>query len=229
MAGNRLSRWVAVAAVTGALLLLLGTLLHPMQADPNDPLAAFTEYASNTPWIATHLIQLAGVTIISGALVLLFEIVDWGPARPWAALGLAGAVGSWAVTAALQAVDGVALKAMVDRWSAATGPDRQSLFLATLAVRQIEAGLASMSSLLFGCTVASFGVALLRHPRFQRWSGWLAIIGGIGLLLAGVAMAYTGFSALAMNLSIPATALLLLWLIGLGVQLWRLPAEQHAR
>ena len=51
----------AVCAISGATLLFIGTHLHPMGADPNDPISAFTEYARDRLWIASHLVQLAGV------------------------------------------------------------------------------------------------------------------------------------------------------------------------
>jgi hypothetical protein len=50
--GNRL---VASAAISGALLLFVGTYLHPMDADPNASLAAFTEYAADHHWVASTL------------------------------------------------------------------------------------------------------------------------------------------------------------------------------
>ena len=52
-----------------------------------------------------------------------------------------------AVAAVLQAVDGVALKAMVDLWTGAD-EDRSSLFAGALAVRQIEIGLDALFALL---------------------------------------------------------------------------------
>jgi hypothetical protein len=108
------SRISLITAIAGAILLLVGTYLHPMSADPNAPVAAFTEYAADRYWLASHLMQLLGVTLIVATLVLLSRRLAEGAAA-WAALGMAGAIASLAVTAALQAVDGVALKVMVDR------------------------------------------------------------------------------------------------------------------
>jgi hypothetical protein len=48
---------------------------------------------------------------------------------------LAGTVAGVAVAAALQAVDGIALKVTVDRWAAATGDVRAVVYEAALAVR----------------------------------------------------------------------------------------------
>ncbi len=37
----------AVTAVAGAIVLMVGTMLHPLGANPGDPVAAFTEYAAD--------------------------------------------------------------------------------------------------------------------------------------------------------------------------------------
>jgi len=48
MSQRRSYRACGVLAVVGALLLLAGVWLHPSQADPQDSLAAFTEYAADS-------------------------------------------------------------------------------------------------------------------------------------------------------------------------------------
>jgi hypothetical protein len=58
--------------------------------------------------------------------------------------------------------------------------------------------------------------------------GWLPIIGGIPTAIAGLVIAYTGFSGLAMSINMPANSLLLIWMIGLGVLFWRLDTEESA-
>jgi hypothetical protein len=205
----------------GGFLLLIGTYLHPMGADPNDPTAAFTEYAADSLWVVSHLTQLAGVMMIVVALVVLSEIMAGGPARPWAVLGSAGAVASLAAAAALQAVDGVALKHMVDRWATADASDRLMIFHAAVGVRQIEVGLASVMSLLFGATFIVYGIAVLAHRDFSKWLAWLAMVGGGGALVSGTVTAYTGFSSLAMNISMSATVTLLVWLVAVALRLLR--------
>src|SRR3954452_7855556 len=102
-------RFVAAMALLGAALLMVGTLLHPAHADPGSPAAAFAEYAgvSRGLWVAAHLLQLGGV---AGLVLVVVRLA--------------------------RAVDGVALKAMVDLWSGA-GEDRSGLFAAALAVRQV--------------------------------------------------------------------------------------------
>src|SRR5207245_31590 len=73
MASRSERRTGAACAIAGSVLLLLGTALHPMGADPNDAVAAFTEYAADRLWVASHLMQLAGVVLMVGALLFLAE------------------------------------------------------------------------------------------------------------------------------------------------------------
>ena len=46
--------------------------------------------------------------------------------------------------------------------------------------------------------------------------------------IAGVVMAYTGFSGLAMSINMPSSSLLLIWVIALGVLFWRRGTEESA-
>jgi hypothetical protein len=95
------------------------------------------------------------------------------------------------------------------------------LFYAAFAVRQIEIGLASIMSLLIGLTVAIYGIALSIDLSFSKWLGYLAMVGSIPTAIAGIIMAYTGFSGLAMTINTPSSTLLLAWMIALGVYVWK--------
>jgi len=172
------NRFVAVAAISGALILFAGTYLHPMDADPSVASAAFTEYAVDHYWVTSHLMQLLGIALIVAALALLSKRLAGGPADAAATLGSVGAVASLALAGALQAVDGVALKAMVNAWAVAAEPQKEILFHAALAVRQIEIGLASITCSIMGLAVSIYGIALLTDPRFPKWLGFLALLGG---------------------------------------------------
>ncbi len=215
------SRIGATCALAGSVLLFVGTYLHPLGADPNQAVAAFTEYAADRLWVASHLTQLAGVTLMVTALLFLAQQLEAGNATGWARLAAGGAIASLAVATALQAVDGIALKVMVDTWAAAPAVQKEVTFYAAFAVRQIEIGLASMLSLLMGLTVTMYGVALLVDHTYPRWVGGLAIMGGVPTAVTGVVMAYTGFSGLAMAINMPASPLLLVWMLILGVRMWR--------
>ena len=211
----------AFCAVLGAVLLFVGTSLHPMEADPNDPVAAFSEYAADELWVASHLTQLAGVALMVAALIVLAIELE-----PESGIGLtriasSGAIASLTLTAVLQAMDGVALKFMVDAWAAAEATEKASLFHATLGVRQVEVGLASVMSMLFGLTVSLYGIVMWNSRHYPRWVAVLALLGGIPTSVGGVVIAYTGFSNLAMSVNMPASWLLLVWFVSVGVVMWR--------
>jgi hypothetical protein len=110
------SRIGATCAIAGSVLLFVGTYLHPLKADPNEAVAAFTEYAADHLWVASHLMQLAGVALIVAALLFLARQLELMGGTGCLRLAAGGAIASLAVTAALQAVDGIALKRMVDAW-----------------------------------------------------------------------------------------------------------------
>lgn len=163
---HALARLGAVAAPVGAIALFVSTLLHPLGSDPNDAPAAFAEYAANAPYVWTHLGQFVGFSLVGVALVALAATLESGRASAWGRIGVAGAAASVALAAALQAVDGVALKMLVDRWVAAAGDARVLAFEAAFAVRQIEIGLAAYLSFTLGVTVSVFGVAIVLSSRY---------------------------------------------------------------
>jgi hypothetical protein len=222
LAARHFARIGAVAAMVGSVTLFVATLLHPMSADPNDPTAAFAEYAADRLWVASHLGQFLGVVLIGVALLALGRTLTNGlRVEACVTIGGAGAIASVATAAVLQAVDGVALKVMVDRWAASPAEHRDGVFWATYGVRQVEVGVASLLSVLLGLTIFSYAIALLSCAAYPRWLGYAGLLGASGLIAAGVVQAYSGFSPLAMNLSMPSSAALLLWLIALGAVMWR--------
>jgi hypothetical protein len=62
---------------------------------------------------------------------------------------------------------------------------------------------------------------MLGDDAFPNWVAALAMLGGIGTAAAGVVMAYTGFSQVEMLISMPANCVLLLWMLIIGIVLWR--------
>ncbi|MCZ6503669.1 MAG: hypothetical protein O6945_14290 [Gammaproteobacteria bacterium] len=192
-----------------------------MGADPNDPVAAFTEYAQDRLWIASHLLQLAGVAAMMAALLFLAGQLEARKRSSVVRIAAAGAIATLTLAAALQAVDGIALKSMVDTWAAAPASEKEGVFHATFAIRQVEIGLASMLSLSFGLTMTLYGIALLGEEAYPKWFAGLAIAGSVPTIVGGVVMAYTGFSGLAMAINMPANFLLLFWMLALAGLMWR--------
>src|SRR3954471_15982382 len=140
-----------------------------------------------------------------------------GPGRPQGAV--VGAAGL-ATAAVLQAVDGVALKAVVDLWSDA-GEDRSSLFAAALALRQVEIGLDALLALLLAAPVLAFGIGLLTAHGGNRLLGALAVVAAGAAAVNGVALALSGFSDSAMVATTVSGAVALVWMLLAAVWSWR--------
>lgn len=181
------------------------------------PVEAFAEYAGDRHWILSHLLQLLGALLMLSAILL---ITNGFAAGALATLSRAGVVATMALVGALQAVDGIALKAMVDIWAAAPDRTRESLFAGALAVRQIEIGFASISSLALGLTLSLVGWAFFADRRFSRWLGVFAIVSGCFTFIAGVLIAYFGFSAAARTFTMIAGTLNLVWMVNVGAVLY---------
>src|SRR5262249_60935302 len=109
----------SAAAVLGAVVLLVATMLHPMRADPNDPGAAFAEYAADRFWVASHFAQFVGALLIFAGLHALTRSLEGDRGRPLADLALLVAVAARSSAAVLPAGSGGALSRRWERGAAA--------------------------------------------------------------------------------------------------------------
>jgi hypothetical protein len=167
------------------------------------------------------LTQLTGIVLMDAALLILTQQVAVARGKVWSYVTAGSAVAALAVAAALQAVDGIALKSMVNEWAAAPPAPKEMAYQAAFAVGQIEVGLASMLCMLFGLTAWLYGVALFPVRTYPWWLSGLAVIGGALTIVAGVVMGYTGFLAITMAIHMPANFWLLVWMFTIGVMMWR--------
>ena len=121
MAQRMLLRLVGGLLVGGLLLTLIVTHEHPAGDDDNYPVI-FAKYAESNDWVAVHLIQFAGILLVLGGFLVLYRVLQLRGVVPLlAGFAAAAAIAAGAVWAALQAIDGVALKQAVDAWANARG------------------------------------------------------------------------------------------------------------
>jgi hypothetical protein len=213
------SKFFSLILAMGVLALAAGTFMHPMHEDPNDAVKAFAEYAADSRWLMSHLIQLAGVVcMVLGLLGLLAKSgCDGAMMMICVALGAS----TIAVSCVLQAVDGVALKFMADRWAAAGAADKTMAFQAAYAVRMIEVGLAAAASLITGLTVAVSAMALYKTGFIRQFLLCAGLLAGFLFGASGWIIGATGFSGLSMTVNMPAGIFLMLWIVALAVIGWR--------
>jgi hypothetical protein len=124
--------------------------------------------------------------------------------------GLVTATAALATYAALQAVDGVALKQSVDTWLAAPGADATARYAAAEAIRWVEWGLRSYFNFLLGLAFVMGGIGLVRSAAAPRAIGYLMALTGCAYIVQGWIIGNEGFSA---NNTVPTLAGYGIWLV----------------
>ena len=75
--------------------------------------------------------------------------------------------------------------------------------------------------LFFGLTFVLYGLAVRRGERYLRRLGWVAVGAGLGMVAVGFVHAVTGPSWVTLFVFPVLAAALSLWLLVLGLLLWR--------
>jgi hypothetical protein len=210
---DRHSLRVASSMLLGGLLLTFAVgLLHADNGKANDHVAAFTHYANSDIWTVAHLGQFVSTVVVVGGLTALFYGLGSGPpVMIWLKrFGLVIATAALATYAALQAVDGVALKQSVDTWLAAPASDAAARFGAAEAIRWVEWGLRSYFSFLLGFAFVMGGIGLVRSAALARAIGYLMALTGGAYIAQGWIIGNEGFST---NNTVPTLAGYGIWLV----------------
>src|ERR687897_1943502 len=107
----------SVAGIIGALLAMVGNLLHP--ATPNgDPQGVARTIAESEAWVLVHLVIVVGLILMLGGLVAISRSIEGGLSGALARLGSVAAVAGVTVGVVLVIVDGVAAKHLANAWEA---------------------------------------------------------------------------------------------------------------
>ena len=215
-------RLAATLAFAGFSVSVVAGLLHADTASANDHEATFTEYAGSSIWTAVHLGQFAGMALlISGLLVLLVVLkAPDGPLAWTARFGAVAAVAALAIYAALQAVDGVALKHAVDAWAAAPDPEKAARFATAEGIRWLEWGMRSYQSFVLGGALILTGAVVVRARGAFRLIGYLMVLSGLAYLAQGWIIGAEGFSPANTIPTLSGIVFILVWTVWLLVSAW---------
>jgi hypothetical protein len=187
----------SIAFLAGVVIAIVSTAIHPSRGDPANHPLVFAEYASDDSWIAVHIGQLAGVIMVfAGGFVTLFRLLaqsESSMASVLAWIGLAVAIMTASAIAALQAVDGIALKMAVDSWVAAPPEEKAITFKVAEGIRFIEYGTNSIFRILQGTVAVIFGLAIVKSKILSKWIGGAGVVIGAITIYAGLEVAYLAF------------------------------------
>jgi hypothetical protein len=219
-----------LAGIVGALLAMVGNLLHP--ATPiGDPEGVAQTIAQSESWVLVHLVIVVGLILMLGGLVALSRSIEGGVAGALARLGSVAAVAGVTVGVVLVMVDGVAAKHLADAWEAAPSDEAAAALRGLLAEEAINFALASLFNILFaGFTFILLGLAVASSGEYPGWLGWVAVVAGVGSVPVGLVQAYTGesigFTRIA---TITFPTIITLWVVVMSVLLLRKAGRRTAR
>jgi hypothetical protein len=216
----------SVAGIVGALLAMVGNLLHP--ATPiGDPEGVARTIAESEAWVFVHLVIVVGLILVLGGLAAISRSVEGGLPGALAWLGSVAAVAGVTVGVVLVIVDGVAAKHLADAWEAAPPKEAAAALRVVLAEEAINFALAALFNILFaGVTFILFGLAVAWSGEYPGWLGWVVVVAGVGSVPVGLVQAYTGESiGLTRIATIILPTIITLWVAGMSVLVWRKAAS----
>ena len=225
------STWVrrigSVAGIVGALLAMVGNLVHP--ATPtDDPQGVARTIADSQLWVADHLAIVVGLILMLAALVAIADPIRDGLPGALARLGSVAAVAGITVGLVLVTLDGLAAKQLAEAWATAPPEEQAAALRLVLAEETINFALAALFNILFaGVTFILYGLAVAWSRVYPRWLGWVVVVAGIGSVAAGLVQAYAGESTTVTRvLTIVLPTVITLWLAGMSTLLLKAPAPE---
>jgi hypothetical protein len=201
---------------------LVGNLVHP--ATPiDDPEGVARTIADSSAWTAIHLVIVAGIVLMLGGLVALYQSMRDSAAAALARFGLAAGIVGIAIGVVLVILDGVAAKELADQWAMAPAGERAMALRIVLANETVNFALASSFNIVFaGATFILFGLAVASSGVYRPWFGWIVVVAGILSVGAGLIQAFPGEPTMASRvLTIIGPTVITLWLLAVGVLLVR--------
>jgi hypothetical protein len=228
------STWVfrigSAAGIVGALLGMVGNLIHP--ATPtDDPEGVARTIADSELWVADHLAIVLGLILMLGGLVAIAHSIQGGLPGALARLGSVAAVAGITVGLILVTLDGLAAKQIAEAWTTAPPEEQAAALRLVMAEETINFALAALFNILFaGVTFILYGLAVAWSRVYPRWLGWVVVVAGLGSVVAGLVQAYAGESTTVTRvLTIIFPTVITLWLVQICVLLFRqAPALERA-
>jgi hypothetical protein len=216
----------STAGIAGALLGMVGNLIHP--ATPiGDPEGVAATIAGSRIWVPGHLAIVVGLVLMLGGLLALAQSIQGGLPGALARLGAAAAVAGITVGLILVTLDGIAAKQLAEAWATAPSGERAAALRLLLASETLNLALAALFNILFaGVTFILYGLAVAWSRQYPRWLGWVAVVAGIGSVAAGLLQAAVGEpTTLSRVLTIIFPTVITLWLVDMNVLVLRRAAS----
>ena len=229
MQDRTLLRIGAVSLIAGVVLnMIFAALLLPSYApqplDPSDIEATLQSIVDSPMWAGIHVVILAAFLLYVGGLLALHRSITGEPGAALARLGFAAALMGGAILSVSEAIFGSgAMKTLADAWAVAA--DKAVPFAvaeAMLLVGYAAGGIFDWGwVVLFGVAPILYGLAIARTDLYPKWLGWVGVVVGVGNALIETVQFSQGWSPVTNTVFSAFTFPLFLWLLVIGVLMWR--------
>jgi hypothetical protein len=217
---DRAVRIGAGAAVLGALLALVGNLVHPRAGDDPD-FEVYRRFADSTRLRVADLVLIVAMILLAAGVVAIARALDGTGGDALSQYGrLFGAVGA-TIAIADFGVESFAYRTQVDAFAQAGKADLHGSFWAANAVDHLDSGLFLTWTLLFlGIAPLLLGIAAMRADRWPSWIGVLGAVGGaVCVVVASIMFVQT--DAASQDVAFLVGSLLVTaWFLAAGGWLW---------
>ncbi len=227
MADRKLLLFSVVLLIVGMIVYLVATLFHAEAGVT--PSEVFASYANSPIWIIVHDGQFAGYAffifgLLALSLALNIKSGIMGLVNRFAA---ASAVAALALNGVLYAVDGVALKQVVDAWVSAPASEQAVFFAVVQGIRGIEWGMRSYVYFAMGISLVLFAIAIVSTRRITRPIGYIIGLSGMAYIAEGYGLG-TGYTSISERFVLGPIVVVLpiiIWTIWLLISAYRMKAS----
>lgn len=211
----------SVGFITGAVLVLIGSLLVPRAGDLGNVIDLQRAYGEQPVLLQASalVITLGFWAVIAGTSGIRHSIQADGAA--WSQLGFAFHVLGVAVWTVGMSLD-ISYPAAIVNWLGAPPESKDIAYsvVTTLSPLGFGRGLFPLNLMINWLSFAFLSIGMLLSAVYPRWLAWSGLILGNAGALLGIAMTFTGREAL-IGVFVGLMALTLLWWLTLGIWIAR--------
>lgn len=224
---NALLKIGAGCAIVGTLGYLALFLSHGDL--PDETAESALAWVAQKPLSVLHMGIILCFLLWVGALIALASSLVEGTSWALGQLGAAGAMIGATLLAVHYRIDGPALEEVADAWVLAAGAEQARLLdRGDLVILMTGGGFPLYVALFLGLPFVLFGLAVTFSSTYPSWLGWLGTAAGAVAFLVGTTN-FVGLTFLPMQLFVLSVFLLDVWMIAIGVLMWRRAASGSRR
>ncbi len=222
MPEKSLLRFGAVSLILGAVILQVAGALHPESIRILTPSEHLADIAQSSGWFLDHFSFIIAFLFIIAGTFTISKSLHGDKAHGWAQLAFNFTLLAGGFVTVFFTLDGMAFKMLADLYAAASGADQQILLGVGAFVGITERIFFSVWTFLaFGVAPLFWSAAMMKNSLYKKWFSYLPLVSGALGVIVGLLNAFKGFSMSYLPGFYISIVLFNIWLIIMGVSLWK--------